>query len=324
MAPCIWQIAQFWLERGWSCRRSPPNPQHPLPVPGSQRGQEQGGKGRWVLPRAGRPYRRPGLFSPHAPGVNVLLQWPWGGGRQFSFLPQGGQLPCPIQALGWGPTWRLSALAPSSVTGAHTSASLSLSFPICKTEKNHSTPSPLPLATRYGPASASGGSPAGPPYKVEGAACARLQKAAWVRSRGHTQQGPRLQKTQDESPALLHLPGFWSRLIPPQERSRVSHPCALGPERSAPCPGSRSVSPEDGGPLQSPLHYVSPVRDGGPSALFCQHGPCSVALGSHHPPSPSGSPTPKRNPGVSLSHREFPCLKLWAHRTDYWPGGQGA
>ena len=76
------------------------------------------------------------------------------------------------------------ALAPSSVTGAHTSASLSLSFPICKTEKNHGTPSPLHLATRYGPASASGGSPAGLPSKVEGAICARLQKAAWPRSQG--------------------------------------------------------------------------------------------------------------------------------------------
>lgn len=132
---------------------------------------------------------------------------------------------------------------------------------------------------------------------MESAACARLQKAAWVRSRGHTQQGPRLQKTQNESPAMLHLPGFWSRLIPPQERSQVSHPCALGPERSAPCPGSRSVSPEDRGLLQSPLHPVSPVRDGGPSVLFYQRGPCSVALGSHHPPTPSGSPTPKRDPG---------------------------
>lgn len=91
---------------------------------------------------------------------------------------------CPVQALGWGPTRGLSALAPSSVTGAHTSASLSLSFSICKTEKNHGTPSPLPLATRYGPASASGGSLAGLPSKVEGAVCARLQKAAWPRSRG--------------------------------------------------------------------------------------------------------------------------------------------
>lgn len=119
-----------------------------------------------------------------------------------------------------------------------------------------------------------------------------------MRSRGHTQQGPRLQKTQDGSPVVLHLPGVRSRLIPPQERSQVSHPCALGPERSAPCLGSRSVSPEDGGLPQSPRHPVSPVRDGGPSALFCQRGPCSVALGSHHPPGPSGSPPhPQERPG---------------------------
>ena len=41
-------------------------------------------------------------------------------------------------------------------------------------------------------------------------------------------------------------------------------------------------------------------------------------------PPPTMFPTPKRDLGASLSHREFPRLKLWAHRTDSWPGGQGA
>lgn len=55
-----------------------------------------------------------------------------------------------------------------------------------------------------------------------------------------------------------------------------------------------------------------------------QHGHCSVALGGHHCPSASGSPTPKGVLGVSLSNKEFPPTKLWAYKDRLVAGWAGS
>ena len=172
-------------EGGWSCRRLPPKPPTPASYPGQPAGSRpREEKGRWVLPQVNRPRRRPGLFSPHTSRVNVLLHWPWGGGGQPPFPPPGGQLClCPSPGLGSDPA--SVCPCPQLCHGSPHFCFSEPQFPHLQNREEPRHPFPSAPATCYGPASASGGSPAGQPSKVEGAACARPQKAAWPRPRGH-------------------------------------------------------------------------------------------------------------------------------------------